>query len=231
VNLTLPEQECAYASEMPADRLVRTQSWSVVCQLMRRHPELKLVEMQPGAGGHFYLTLLKDKQILVRIAEDGQIADTSVAELVPPDENLKPLAELERSIGIDSPVRHPASTPSVLAFRVIAQLMAVTLDDRRRWDVRHAFCDAPDGGAVVRKYVNPFPVAVERAGKRQSDDPYLEPWARFWAVLRASEPVALLDTDGFVYVGRQVLYLPELYAAHSRRLTPTVAAALGSVLP
>jgi hypothetical protein len=73
---------------------------------------------------------------------------------------------------------------------------------------------------------------VERAREHKPDDPYPgEPWTRFWAVPRAQEPVALLDTDGFAYVGNQVLSLPDLYAAHSRRLTPTVAAALGSVLP
>ncbi|MCY1136385.1 hypothetical protein OWR29_00120 [Actinoplanes sp. Pm04-4] len=54
---------------------------------------------------------------------------------------------------------------------------------------------------------------------------------RFWGVLRDEEPVAVLDTDGFVYVGRQVLHLPTLYQAHDRRIGPAAAAALGTVLP
>jgi hypothetical protein len=80
-------------------------------------------------------------------------------------------------------------------------------------------------------YLEPFPIAEERARERRPDDLLGIPFYRYWGVLRDGEPVAILDTDGFAYVGRQVIYLPDIFEVNAHRITPTVAAALGTILP
>jgi hypothetical protein len=109
--------------------------------------------------------------------------------------------------------------------------MAIVATDKRSWDVRCVWRDGQHGGSAQQDYLKPFPIAAQRARESRYDDPGQRSLSRYWAVLRTGKPVAALDTDGFVYVGDQILSLPEIYSAHSRKLTLTVAASLGTVLP
>jgi hypothetical protein len=225
---------------MPAERFLLMQSWWLASLLFRRHPDLKLIETHPGGGLHDCLTLIRNASGVIDINRVGGIrvhaaADfrsLPVGELLNQEDATEYLTALETASGLGSPPHAPASTPAALTFRAIAQLLAITLNTRQRWDVRNVFLDTSGtAGGINDKYLKPFPMAAQRAREKRPDDLHGVPFYRYWAVLRAATPVAILDTDGFAYVGKQVLSLPDIYAAHSSRITPTVAATLGAVLP
>jgi hypothetical protein len=225
------------------ERFVLMQSWMLATKVIRRHPELWLIETHPGDGQYDCLTLIRiEPKVNISINRNGSIhaSGTAGGTGAPQEamfgsdaETSELVVQLERATGLGSPHRTPESTPAVLTFRVIEQIMTTTLNSRHRWDVRNVFLDSSGmaGTAVVEKYLDPFPIAAKRAGHRRPDDLLGVPQYRFWAVLRDDQPVAIMDTDGNVYVGDQVKSLPALYRAHARRLTPTVNAALVSILP
>jgi hypothetical protein len=225
---------------MPARRFVLAQSWWLASALVRRHPGLRLIETHPGGGQYDCLSLLRAKEKVFDINRNGSVhVGEAVRELRPmamdglfdQEQAWTYVRELEEvsSVGV---ARHtPSSTPAVLTYRVIAELMAITLNDRKAWDVRNEFEDTSDWGGGPRHYVQGFPLAAARVQQRREDDLLGIAEYRFWGVLSGGEAVAVLDTDGNVYVGEQVFHLPEVYRSHNRRLTATVAATLGTVLP
>lgn len=210
------------------------QRWALATLLVRRHPDHSLIEIKE----HTYLTLVKEPKQILHISRSGHVfaidpagrCPATLQELFTGDYE-RGLTDLEHAIGLDTPKHTPTSTPAVLTFRTIAQLMAIVSTDKRSWDVRSVWFDCHEGGSAQEKYLMPFPVAAQRAKETRRDDYHQISYLRYWVVLRVDKPVAVLDTDGFVYVGDQVLSLPEIYSAHSRKLTPTVAASLGTVLP
>ncbi|WP_433303947.1 hypothetical protein ACQP2F_13475 [Actinoplanes sp. CA-030573] len=214
-------------------RCVRRQMWSLVSMLLRRHPGLQVAETQHG------IALFKpdDDARFLLIDRDGDLviaADRpwpTLDELLAAAPDGEKLTDLEYAVGLEPPPMTPPSTPAVLAYRTLALLMAITLDDKREWQIRGVWQETISGAHHIKAFLVPFPVAAARAETNRTHESYRRSYLPYWAVLRAGEPVALVDTYGFVHVGSQVFSLPELYTAHARRLTPTVAAALGEVLP
>ncbi|MEV6493289.1 hypothetical protein AB0M20_32405 [Actinoplanes sp. NPDC051633] len=214
------------------------QSWWLASELIRRHPDLVLIEMHPGGGQYDCLSLFRNGERVVFINRAGTVQ-------IPDDESFRPLTfeqifsrppssvvrSIEMGVRLPSPQRSPISTPAALTYRVIAQLMAITVNDKRSWDVRNEILDTSGYGGGPRGYVDKFPIAAERAQQRRPDDLLGIPQYRYWGVIRDDELLAVLDTDGFAYVGEHVLHLPGLYSAHGRKLTSLVAASLGSILP
>lgn len=76
---------------------------------------------------------------------------------------------IEIAARLDSPQHASKSTPAALSFRVAAQLMAITVNDKRSWDVRNEFEDTSGYGGPMR-FVNKFPAAAQRAQERRLDD-------------------------------------------------------------
>ncbi|WP_433303945.1 hypothetical protein ACQP2F_13470 [Actinoplanes sp. CA-030573] len=225
---------------MPAERFVLSQSWWLAGEIVRRHPGITLVETHPGGGTYDCLTLMRDHATLIDINRAGSIhvggegrpAGMSFESLFDHENPAEIIALVEQGAGLRSAGSAPVTTPTALAFRVAAQVLALTVNDKRRWDVRSERVDSSgmDGGGR-RWFVDRFPIAAERARQRRPDDLLGDPYYRYWGVTSNGEAVAVLDTDGFAYVGEQALHLPSLYQAHNRRLTPTVAAAFAAVLP
>lgn len=225
---------------MLAKRFKLMHSWWLACELVRRHPELSVAEMHPAGGMYDSLSLFHNGQELININREGRIhvpdspgfEPVTFDDLVAAEEPGDVLAIVERAARLNSLHVTPSSTPAVLTYRVIAQLMAITVNDKRHWDVRNERFDSSDpGGGGDRGYLAEYPVAAARARETRSDDLLGSPLYRYWGALRDGKLVAVLDTDGFAYVSQQVWYLPELYAASSRRLTPLVASTLGPLLP
>ncbi|MBW6439263.1 hypothetical protein KZ829_36680 [Actinoplanes hulinensis] len=223
-----------------AMRFILTQSWWLACQLIRRHPKILIVETHPGGGQYDCLTLIHNGQSVIDINRAGSIhvknssdsKPVTFEDLFVHDDSGEVVTAIERAAGMSSPSSAPPSTPAVLTYRVLAQLMAITLNEKHRWDVRNERLDSSGmGGGAARGYLADYPVAAARAREKRPDDLLGDPLYRYWGVLRDGKPVAVLDTDGFAYVAQQVLYLPEIYSASSRRLTPLMAATLGPLLP
>ncbi|GAA1614325.1 hypothetical protein [Actinoplanes couchii] len=226
---------------MPAERFILAQSWWLASQLFRRHPKLTLIETHPGGGLYDCLTLVSGQSSLIHINRVGGI-DVSVAsdepfkmaieELFDLPDPVEIIPRIETAARIDSPAQAPPSTPAALTYRAIAHLMAITVNDKRRWDVRNERIDSSGmGGGGTLGSLAKFPVAAARAKEKRPGDLLGDPLYRYWGVLRDGKAIAVLDTDGYAYVGHQVHHLPTLYQAGNRRVTAMTAAAFAEILP
>lgn len=140
---------------------------------------------------------------------------------------------LERAAGLTPLAKAPPTGPRVMAYRVIARVLASLVDDRHEWDARNGQLDSSgmDATDSHRPDLLRFPTVVDALRDWRPDDLFGRPSYRFWTLLRDAKPVAVFDTDGR-------LHLPdrppsELLPAYkrSRSLTVIVGETLGHVLP
>jgi hypothetical protein len=215
------------------DRIVGAQAWFIASELIRRHPKLKLIETHPHWGVHDCLTvcavdgphpeaiieLARSKFIWVRAAADQDRAhiewlDTLKVEAsTGKDDPQHAIKRIEKLAGLVPPAKTPASIPSTLTYRTAAGILASLVNDKHRWDVRNEFFDGDDStlGSERRHWTDAFPSAASAIEQRRPDDLLGNPAYRYWALLRADAPVAILDTDGLVHLHNATHSLPELY--------------------
>jgi len=133
------------------------------------------------------------------------------------------LKRIEAAAGLDPPGKTGPSGPKVLTYRVISRLLAATLNEREPWDARWG-----DGRPVLSE----FPAAQSSLQIARVGDSPLESHSRFWVISAGSRHLAVLDTDGRVYLSDgSVSRLDEAYAANDRSILRTIAATLGPILP
>jgi hypothetical protein len=226
-----------------AQRFVIAQSWWVASELIRRHPELHLIETHPGGGQYDCLSLLTgpgdNPTTLIGLNRHGRMHVLQASGFEPigwetllrerdPHASIK---RLETAAGLSHPSPAPPSSPAALTFRVIARVLASLVDVKQPWDARNEQLDSSGGDGGPRGYLQDFPRAAELAQVRRPDDVCQTPGYRFWALLQAEHPVAILDTDGHVHLRGEQHDLPDLYVRSGRSLSTIIHLALGDVLP
>jgi T3SS (YopN, CesT) and YbjN peptide-binding chaperone 2 len=240
-------------------RLVIAQSWFVASELVRRHPELRLIETHPGDSQHDCLTLCvgagpePSQRIQLnrwgRMHVHGEGNGSSDPNPIPWNATLATrsrkdaahvdeardahtvIKELEMRAGLPQVASAPASSPAALSYRMAARVLSGLVNDKYRWDVRNERLYASDGTFLDNGDVLGFRTAEVAVSQRRADDILGAPGYRYWALLRDEQPVAILDTDGNLHLPDRVTSLPKLYASHGRSLTATIGLALGRVLP
>jgi len=220
-----------------AYRFQLAQSWWIATKLVRRHPELTILETHAGGGQYDSLSLVQNGQMLLSINRGASIhAHQHPMEPVPieaafaDDDAHRLIRLLESATNLSARAGTPATTPKTLAYRVLTQLALATVNEAQPLDIRSEYLDS-SGGSGPHGLLDQYPVAAERSRERRPDDPVGGPRQRYWLVLRDETPVAAVDVDGYAYITSQVLHLPTLYAENGRSLTSTVVKALGSLLP
>jgi hypothetical protein len=138
---------------------------------------------------------------------------------------------LEAAAQLQPPNGTPGSTPAVLTFRTIARILAALQNERKPWDGRSQWLDTSGYGAGPRFDLSAFPSAQAALREQRPTDLFGRPEYRFWVLLRGGEGVAVLDTDGRVHLTSGERSLPDAYVKAGHRLTSTIAATLGDVLP
>lgn len=143
---------------------------------------------------------------------------------------------MEQVAGL-APIKRPRTTDRSLAYRVIAQALAMTINDRHTWDARSLFHDTSgdwDEDAERQAWISSFPtaLAVTRRGGLPRVGWYGEPWSHLWALTRDEAPVAILDALGTVHRpdGERV-GLMKVYRSESASITATTCRALRGLLP
>jgi type III secretion system-like peptide-binding chaperone len=227
---------------LPAQRFVLAQSWWIARELVRRHPHLRLIETHPGGGQYDCLTLLDS-----RSAGPGSLVDLNRAGRIHVDNGAcEPLGwdtvfaargghdivrRIEAVAGLHPLVPAPPTGPSALTYRVLARILTSLVDDRHTWDVRNGQLDSSGYGGGRRSELDWFPSAVKALRDVRPDDLFQEPAYRFWILLRDTDPVVVLDTDGRLHLRNQLsAELLAVYKGSSRSLTITVAEVLGHLL-
>lgn len=225
-------------SAEPARRFVLAQSWWIASEVVRRQPHLRIVETQPGGGQYDCLTVYdpgRDNRPLLDLNRNGTMhAHVSGFDSLEWSEAIAAanahdvVRKLERATGFTATAKAPASGPAVLTYRVFARVLTSMVDDRHAWDARNGRIDSV---GTQRAEMESFPTVVEGLRDRRPSDLFGVSAYRYWILLRDTEPLAVLDTDGLVHMSdRTTELLPTSRASH-RSLTVVIAQVLGSVLP
>ncbi len=227
-------------SHAPARRLIIAQSWWVASELIRRHPDLSLLETYPGGGQYDCLSVFRNNlreewKAIVDLNRNG-----SIHVHVDPTWSPRPwtwlmqqsnahdgIKRIEHAAGLAMDAKAPPSSGAALAYRLASRLLTSMLNDRHSWDVRHEHGDGDDHG-----WATDFPTAQSKKRQmRPEDGRFGTPAWRFWAILRDARPVAIIDTDGELHLSDGSVNLQAQYLVSKRSLTMLLANTLGTLLP
>ncbi len=220
-------------------QLVEAASWRIVAELIRRHPELAVIETHQGGGTADALTLLRPG----RMMNDGAISLSRVGsahfhsfegapdpdswtgfwlDYVTAADPRSVVLELERRAGLHAPAVVPASTPCIVAYRVIAAILATAVFGRPSVECRNGMDDNSGMGGTNRRddLFLAFPQARSRAEQAREGDWLDQPAYRFWFIERESEPLLAIEpTSGTVWNRAGLrLDLARLWSASGRRV-------------
>ena len=227
---------------MPASRFIIAQSWWIASELVRRHPKLGLAETHPCSGMYDCLSLFatdgKHRTTLIDLNRVGSthihvnpdfepLTWEEVHETTDPHESIR---RIEAGTGLKRPSPTPPTSPAALSYRVIARVLASMVNEKDPWDVRNEQLDSSISEGKPRGYVAGFPRAAELAKVPHPGDVWA-PGYQYWALLRAEQPVAILDTSGRVFLPDKQYDLNQLYKQGGRSITELIHRTLGEVLP
>lgn len=227
-----------------SERSINLQSWWVASELLRRHPELELVETHPGGGLYDCLTIIGERgmnELHIDLNRVGRMhVHTPMAsrfdrtrwgiehpvewstERDQTDRRLIPRF-LEDAVGLASPTQTPVSTPKSLAFRVIYQLLLFALNEEAEWDARNAQLDS---SGMMSDNELPYFDNIESAQDALHRGTTVSGQAisryDFWGMLRDGRCLGLIQTDGTLHLpGHDPVPLMSVYNANKRDILPT----------
>lgn len=238
----------------PAQRFVLAQSWWIAAELVRRHPELLVHEMHPGGGQYDVLAVFAPPhdaagaRVMLNRAggmqvhtHDGHngVPDISLigtwADAFSARSPHAVIKQIEDVAQLNALTKAPSSTPRALAYRFIATLLTMAVNDRHHWDARNEFIDSSGdwwpGDPEINGFTDAFPEAQRDFAFTPEIGVWHEPESHFWAVLRDQIPVAVVSIEGRVYRQDRHFDLVDEYANHGRRMLSVVTSALGDLLP
>lgn len=234
----------AVVTPEPAQRFVIAQSWWIASEIVRRHPELRIVETHPGGGQYDCLTLAAgthaNPSSLIDLNRVGSIhvhTDSSFEalrwnEVLTARGGHDVVRAVESAAGLTAPRQAPATGPRTLIYRLLARTLTSLVDDRHAWDARSGQVDSSGYGGGARPELEQFPSVVEELRSVHPDDLFGLPAYRFWILLRGQDPLAVLDTDGHAhFTDRPPHDLLPVYRRCGRSLMATLGAAIGHLLP
>lgn len=222
----------------PAERFVIAQTWWIAAEFARRHPDWAI-----RYGDHMsYLTLVNPRNedpdfvcnpTTVHMFGAGA-EHRSVTDLLSTKDPHEVVKWLESFLDESKKSRAAPSTPRTLAYRLIAAVLAATVNDRSRWSIANEVLgdDEWNSGPIMGGFISGYP-AAERALKTTKSEKWDDgqPGRHFWAILRDEKPVAIVSTEGILYRQGRWFDLADEYSTHGRRISPLLVAALGDLLP
>jgi hypothetical protein len=234
----------------PAARFEIERSWWIAAELVRRHPELAVLELHPGGGlgdvlsirttsagaGTSSTDIWINRGGSIRVHTHRSDASTetvdvgTLSQAFERDDPHDVVKAIEHAARLELSRHAPPSTPRALSVRVFAAFLTMSLNDRHRWDVRNEVQD-DSYGVSRRGYVQRF--AGAEAALRDAATIGLpeEPHTQAWALLRDDEPVALMLASGVLFFGGAAIPVLPQYEASDRRITATTMRLLGELLP
>ncbi len=203
-------EEPANAALRRSPQFLEIASWRVVAELVRRHPELSVIEMHPAGGqadelalypagaasGSPRLGLNRSGSAHIERFDDGRsVTRPDIWDEYLRGDPIDLVLNLERDAGLQAPTVLPQMTPAALTYACIAELMARTVDARRRIECRNGYLDHSGMGSCDPRHelFTRFPRAERRAQEHERGDILDDPWYRFWFVLVDGEPSLALE--------------------------------------
>jgi len=208
------------------------ESWWLVSELVRRHPELTIIQTHPGGGQYDCLEVGRTVEgawrkvmdvnrhgsihIMIEQAstqgggeeddlddDDWMITDWVQRALASDDPHAL-LKDVEQRAGLAVHGSTPASSRRTLAFRVIASAARGAMTSKEWSPIRNWYFDSSGGGGDEQGAAGP-----DRAGPRARvslpDDVMGTPAYRFWMLLGETGET-IVETDGRAWLpsGREI---------------------------
>lgn len=224
------------------ERFVIAQSWWVATELVRRHSQLRILELHPGGGqydtlGIFDLSLgkmtthLNRKGGRIHLVESPNFEPIEWAEVFSSSPHAI-VERIEKGTGLMSPAQTPPSARHTLTYRIIAVILAQMVNSKSTWDARSAFVDSSGyGGGPTESLFDRFPSAGIQREAVGSVAVLGDASYGFWSLSRNHEVVAVLDQWGLLHLQKgQPVDLMKIFIANGRSLSATVGQSLGGVL-
>lgn len=224
-----------------ADRFVLQQTWWIVSELVRRHPDMWVKRYLHAEGGWLVMAHTPDAalQVVFDLHSGIQVHEQGIQHFIPwvvafnQNDAHTVVRKVESVTTLGKPMTTPSTAAHSLTYRLIAQLLAIKLDDRRSWNAIEVELDPilqgdpPEANPLIR----PFPTVL-RDVKNQRDEirELLGPDARLrpylWTVVHDLEPLFVLDADGFVHTRDGLHPTMEIYAAAQHDISRAAAVVL-----
>jgi len=200
---------------VPARRVREALSWHLVAEFLGRSPgQLRVVEAHNGDDQYDELEIVQrdgrdpDFKVSLNRVGSAHFRDpdrgcidfskqwTSIwLDALVVDDPRVIVDELLRRAGLARRSHLPPGTPDVVTVRAIAQLLAPSVFERRRFECRNGYYYGSSGGRVRWEWFEAFPGSIPYVRPRE-DDFRGEPAFRFWFLLRDHEPRLALEDTG-----------------------------------
>jgi len=222
----------------PAERFLIAQTWWIASEFARSHPDWAIRFGDQGG----YLTLVDPEGEMLRIVVNpgaihlfGQDSThTTIAHPLSTAHPHEAVKAIERFIGDPPHLKTPASTPRTLAYRLLAAVLNVTVNEKARWEIRNEITgdDSLGDGPIRAGLVPQFPDAAHDARAVRSEAWDLgEPLRHYWAILRDNHPVAIVSTEGRAYLPDRTIDLQPAHETNGRSMLRLVTELIGDLLP
>jgi len=216
--------------------IVEVASWRVLTEMCRRMPGVKIRHMHPGGGQYNSLTLWHSEfEYFVHLNRPGSFHVFARVDSRPNEGGSWDIwSELQvmdmptlvdeacRRIGLAAPAKLPPSTPLVLGYRFIADLLAAQAFSKERWYCVSAAHDSSGfEGCCVLPAAKLFPALRLDLESRDESKRFLRAM-EWWIVFRDGERVLALHEEGKAVLQDGAEFdLPALYKV-DRRIDPIV---------
>jgi hypothetical protein len=224
------------ATAAPETRAVMALSWQIAADLVQRHPEFVVHEMHPGGGQYDVLAVfsipLENSPMTVMLNRAGTIqvhsnkatrAESNAVVLgtwtdaALPGGAQRITRKIEDTTTFTTTRANVATPTHALAYRFIADALAVAAHDQHDWDARNEFIDSSGdwylGDPELNGYVDAFPRVRHDFSETPRIGLWHEPESHFWAILRDEMPVAIVSLEGRVYRADHTYDLAVEYAS------------------
>ena len=231
-----PADSPAEVTPEPAERFLLAQAWWVASEFARRHPNWAIRFHDQGSC----LTLVNPEGEMPRIIVNpsaihlfGQ--DSTHATIAHPLSTAHPyeaVKAIERFIGGPPHLKTPASTSRTLAYRLLATVLNVTVNEKAQWEVRNEIVGDDGDGPIRAGLVSQFPDVARDASLLRSETWDLdEPFRHYWAILRDERPVAIVSTEGRAYLAERAIDLQPAYETNGHSMLSLATDLIGGLLP
>lgn len=193
-------------------RLINVQSWWMASELLRRNPDLGVIETHPAGGQSDCLSIFRwqsrpvtlahlNRDGSIHVGDEGHPGITWAEDREAPDRHHC-IKLIESRAGLEAGNQTARTTTAVLAARMAHHLLLTNINAKSTWAVRNVRLDTSGHGNGEGSVVG-FPSAEVAVARRRPDDPWGDSRYRFWHLLKDGERVAILDNDGLVHLRDQ----------------------------
>jgi hypothetical protein len=228
---------------VPELQMAETFAWQLCTEMVRHRPEARIYFWHPGGGQYDMLSVFiptpegwNNRPLDINMRGSIRYYLNQRENIIPWKELIiegpqKTIERIERATSWRQVPETPISTPTVLAYRVIAALLKMTSQTKDRLTVDMAFDDSSGFDAGDSRVFASFEHADKHTQAQAHDGGQFDRYSRLWVLYSQHKVVAYVHDTGHVFLPNDItLDLEKLYEKHRRNINLLVAKELSSLI-